>query len=396
MAHLRLIDFLYPQGSSVRKKKLFIVATVPETFTSILKGQPCYLNEKYHVEIVTSPSHGSRVIDEGVNIHCVPMERGIDVLQDIISVLKMVFLLFRERPFAVHSYTPKAGLVTMLAAWVCRTPVRIHTFTGLIFPTQTGFKQKVLIWIDRLICSCATRIVPEGEGVKKDLIKYAITDKELSVIGHGNVAGVDVSYFDPDVLSVNNDSEALRLELNINVDDFVFCFVGRLNKDKGVRELAVSLSVLPERAHLIVVGGQDESAPIDDFTMRLLKSNPRVHFLGYQEDIRPALNCSDILILPSYREGFPNVVLQAGAMKVPCIVTDISGCNEIIRPGSNGWLVPPRNHEALAAAMLAVIALDSATLECMGEKARQHVVSFFDRKEHLLRMLDFYKEELNG
>ncbi len=377
------------------RNKILIVATVPETFTSILKGQPGYLNTLHNVELVTSPDDTSRVIDEGVKVHRIPMVRGINPFRDVVSVLQMVRLLSRERPLAVHSYTPKAGLVTMLAAWLCRVPVRIHTFTGLIFPTQTGLKKKLLIWIDRLICGCATRIVPEGEGVKKDLIQYKITRKALSVIGHGNIAGVDISFFDPGIPSLVESSQSLKSHLKIGLNDTVFCFVGRLNKDKGLKELSLAFSVLPAQAHLIIVGDMDGSAPIDSASMSFFESHPRVHLLGFQHDIRTALSSSNILVLPSYREGFPNVVLQASAMGLPCIVTDISGCNEIIQHGFNGWLVPSHDHHGLTVAMLESLSSPPDVLSQMGENARQRVISRFDRKHHLLRMADFYKDELN-
>lgn len=377
------------------RKKIIIVTTVSETFTSILKGQPAYLNTLLDVELVTSPDDRSRFIDEGVKVHRVPMVRGINPLRDIVSVVQMLRLFMRERPSAVHSYTPKAGLVTMLAAWLCRVPIRIHTFTGLIFPTQTGFKKKLLICIDRLICGCATRIVPEGEGVKKDLMAYKITGKKLSVIGHGNIAGVDLNFFDPKIPSISETSQSLKSRLKISVDDVVYCFVGRLNKDKGLKELAQAFSVLPVGAHLIIVGDRDDSAPIDILSMSVFESHPRVHLLGFQQDIRSALFSSDILVLPSYREGFPNVVLQAGAMGMPCIVTDISGCNEIIQAGFNGWLVAPHDHQSLANAMLEALSSPADVLSQMGENARRRVTSRFDRKDHLLRMASFYKDELD-
>lgn len=183
--------------------------------------------------------------------------------------------------------------------------------------------------------------------------------------------------------------------MKISADSVVYCFVGRLNKDKGLKELAQAFSALPINAHLIIVGDMDDSAPIDHVTMSFFESHPRVHLLGFQQDIRTALTCSDILVLPSYREGFPNVVLQAGAMGLPCIVTDINGCNEIIQPGLNGWLVPPRDHHCLASAMFEALNSPPEILLRMGDSARHLVIKRFDRKDHLLRMADFYKDELN-
>lgn len=377
------------------RKKIFIVTTVPETFASILKDQPRYLSQYFKVELVTSPDNKSHIIDEGLKIHRVPMNRGISLFRDLISVLKMVSLIIKERPYAIHSYTPKAGLVSMLAAWICRVPVRIHTFTGLIFPTQNGFKQKLLIWIDRLICVCATRIVPEGEGVKQDLIKYNITSKPLGVIGYGNIAGVDLSYFNAESPAVSRSATELTALLNIKSDDFVFCFVGRLNKDKGLSELSEAFAKMPGNVQLLIVGDHDPSAPINPEVIDFFESHPRVNLLGFQKDIRPALYSSNILILPSYREGFPNVVLQAGAMGLPCIVTNINGCNEIIEPGYNGWLVPPKDECALSKAMLESLTTSPVLLKQMGENAKLRVTSRFNRNDHFMRMATFYKEEIN-
>ncbi|MFK7605654.1 MULTISPECIES: glycosyltransferase family 4 protein [unclassified Pseudomonas] len=377
------------------RKKIFIVTTVPETFASILKDQPRYLSQYFKVELVTSPDNKSHIIDEGLKIHRVPMNRGISLFRDLISVLKMVSLIIKERPYAIHSYTPKAGLVSMLAAWICRVPVRIHTFTGLIFPTQNGFKQKLLIWIDRLICVCATRIVPEGEGVKQDLIKYNITSKPLGVIGYGNIAGVDLSYFNAESPAVSRSATELTALLNIKSDDFVFCFVGRLNKDKGLSELSEAFAKMPGNVQLLIVGDHDPSAPINPEVIDFFESHPRVNLLGFQKDIRPALYSSNILILPSYREGFPNVVLQAGAMGLPCIVTNINGCNEIIAPGYNGWLVPPKDECALSKAMLESLTTSPVLLKQMGENAKLRVTSRFNRNDHFMRMATFYKEEIN-
>lgn len=376
-------------------KKLFIVTTVPETLSSILKDQPRYLNQYFDIELVTSPDNKVHVVDEGVKIHRVPMSRGISLFRDCISVLGMICLIIKKRPFAVHSYTPKAGLITMLSAWICRVPVRIHTFTGLIFPTQNGFKQKLLIWIDRLICFCATRIVPEGEGVKQDLIKYNITSKPLGVIGHGNIAGVDLSYFNAESPEISRSGAELTALLNIKSDDFVFCFVGRLNKDKGLRELSEAFSKMPGNVQLLIVGDHDPSAPINPEVINFFESHPRVNLLGFQKDIRPALYSSNILILPSYREGFPNVVLQAGAMGLPCIVTNINGCNEIIESEYNGWLVPPKDECALSKAMLYSLTTSPVLLKEMGENARLRVTSRFNRNDHFMRMATFYKEEIN-
>lgn len=279
----------------------------------------------------------------------------------------------------------------MLAAFVCGVPVRVHTFTGLIFPTERGFKQTLLIWIDRLICACATHVVPEGLGVKRDLRKFSITRKQLNVIGHGNIAGIDTSYFSLEAIGVRISARNFRERLGIRDDEFVFCFVGRLNRDKGISELLQAFSVDSIKGHLVLVGEVDLSAPITADTLAVIDSHPRVHAVGFLEDVRAAMGGADVLVLPSYREGFPNVVLQAGAMELPVIATDISGCNEVIETGFNGWLVPPRNVPVLQAAMQEATLTDSSERREMGLRARGRIQERFEQREHWERMVRFYR-----
>ncbi|WP_261857279.1 glycosyltransferase family 4 protein [Photobacterium sanguinicancri] len=374
-------------------KKLLIVTTVPDTLHGILAGQPKYLNDYFDVELASSNNDfADKVIKtEGRPFHVVPMVRGINPFYDIYSIFCMIRLLILVRPDVVHSYTPKAGLITMISSWLCRTPNRVHTFTGLIFPTATGFKKKLLITIDQLICFCATVVVPEGQGVKTDLLDYNVTTKSLNVIGNGNVAGVDLSYFSPSI-KIGSESLSIRNQLGISSESLTFCFIGRLNKDKGVEELIDAFECLEGTAHLIVVGDLDSSQPIADSLMTRLASNQKVHMVGYQSDIRPYLDASDVLILPSYREGFPNVLLQAGAMGLPCIATNINGCNEII-DNKNGWLVEPRNSDSLLAAMSA--AAHCQNYSDMSANARENVEEKFERSNYLELLLKFYKKECN-
>jgi len=380
--------------NSPNRKTLLLATTVAETFTSILVEQPNYLNKYFNVAIVSSNRDSLNGISkqEGVDAHCVPMVRGINLFADLLSIILAIRVLLRVRPDIIHSYTPKAGLVFMLSAWACRVPVRIHTFTGLIFPTQTGLKKTLLIWVDRLICACATQVVPEGNGVKNDLESHRITTKLLNVIGHGNIAGVDTSYFSPDLPEVCAAAAVFHSRLNLKDVEFVFCFVGRINRDKGIKELVQAFLRLPmDTAALLLVGALDHEAPVDNITLELIHNTRNILPVGFMGDIRTALKVSNILILPSYREGFPNVVLQAGAMRLPVIATDISGCNEVIEPAINGWLVPPKNIDELYFAMCAAIAAPKKDLYNMGQNAREIIGQYFERKEHWNRMKVFYR-----
>lgn len=376
--------------------RILITTTVPETLATILKGQPGFLSNHFEVELATSPGDFASTVkeNEGLTVHAVPMTRGINLLEDLQSLLRMIRLLRKSQPVLVHSYTPKAGLITMLAAAWCRIPVRVHTFTGLIFPTTNGIKQRLLIWMDRLLCACATHVVPEGLGVQKDLEQFHITRKPLAVIGNGNIAGVDTAYFSSAAPGVTESADLLKQKLHLGPNDFLFCFVGRLNKDKGLIELLEAFETLPSHAHLLLIGDIDHTAPVGDATLAVIRSNPRVHSLGFLGDIRPALCAADLLVLPSYREGFPNVLLEAGAMGLPVIASDINGCNEVIEPGVNGWLVPPRDAGALSEAMQLAMHTPAPLRSEMGRTAHARVAERFERKHHWQRMVLFYQDLL--
>lgn len=309
------------------------------------------LSGYYEVVAVSSPGEKMKVLEEreGVRTVSVPMERRISLVKDFISLVRLIILFTKERPDMVHSITPKAGLLSMLAAWITRVPVRMHTFTGLVFPTATGKMQKLLIAMDRLTCFCATHINPEGEGVKRDLINYKITSKPLHIIAYGNVNGIDLQYFDrtPEVM------EKARIYKKEGI--FTFCFVGRMVKDKGINELVHSFLRLyqdDDRIRLLLVGPfEKELDPVLPEVEEQIFHHPGICFVGFQDDVRPFFVASDALVFPSYREGFPNVVMQAGAMGLPAIVTDINGCNEIILLDRNGVIIPSKNEQALYEAM---------------------------------------------
>ena len=334
--------------------KIFRTATIPLSLNILLKGQLKYLSKEFNITAISG--EGSELDEilkrEGVKIEAVKMRREISLFQDLYSLANLYILFRREKPSVVHSITPKSGLLSMVAAKLARVPVRIHTFTGLIFPSKSGFMKQLLIVMDKVLCRCATNIYPEGNGVRKDLIKYKITNKPLKVIANGNVNGVDLDYFDPNQITLSQRNH-LRRELDIKLEDFVFIFIGRLVKDKGIDELVSAFKNLPsENVKLLLVGPfESQLDPLRKETLKEIKQNPKIIAVGFQEDVRPYFGIANALSFPSYREGFPNVVMQAGAMDLPSIVTDISGCNEIIENGVNGIIIPSKNISKLQSAM---------------------------------------------
>jgi glycosyltransferase involved in cell wall biosynthesis len=374
----------------VKRKKLFRISTVPQSLDVFCRGQLKMLSSFYEVVAVSSP--GERLDSvrerEGIRTIAMPMERHISLLKDIVSLVRLIFLFAKERPEIVHSMTPKAGLLSMVASWITRVPIRMHTYTGLVFPSATGSKQKILILMDRLLCACATYINPEGQGVKKDLIKYHITNKPLHIIANGNVRGIDLEYY-------NRTEEVIRkAEQYINKDVFTFCFVGRMVKDKGVNELIKAFAKLVSHYHnvrLILVGPfEDQLDPLLPETYNLLNANSNILQVGSQEDVRPFFAASDALVFPSYREGFPNVVLEAGAMELPSIVTDINGSNEIIIEGENGVIIPSKDVDTLYDAMKSFIE-NPEKVKGMSLKARPMIASRFEQKMIWNELLNVYQ-----
>lgn len=380
-----------------KKYRILIVTTVPETLLTILAGQPRWLSQHFDVTLATSPCEDAAKVmkAEGLVVFPVRMTRKISPFSDVVAIWRLYRLIRRLRPDLVHSYTPKAGLVTMTAGMLARVPVRIHTFTGLIFPTATGMKRRILKRVDRLIAAAATHIVPEGRGVMRDLQRLGITRKPLRVLASGNIAGVNIDHFAPGADGLAEAAAQIPRALNIGESDFVFGYVGRMNRDKGLDELVAAFqSICDDRSRLICVGGYDATAPVSRKTRSALNADPKITLTGFQKDIRPLLAVMDVLILPSYREGFPNVLLEAGAMKRPVIATDVNGSNEIVVPGVTGSLVPPRDPAALAEAMLSIREMPEGKRNALGENARERVVRHFDRHHVRSELLLFYTQAL--
>lgn len=338
----------------MKMKKLIRISTVPISLNILLKGQLSFLNRYFQVIAISGSGSDLEEVRrrEGVEVRSVEIQRNISPFKDLVSLIRLYLLFRREKPQIVHSITPKAGLLTMLAGKMAGVPIRIHTFTGLIFPSKTGLMHRLLIWMDRILCRAATHIYPEGQGVKNDLIKYKITNKPLKIIANGNVNGIDVRHFSPEQIPQCH-TEELRKKLNIKPDDFVFVFVGRLVRDKGINELVKAFfqAKIPNTKLLLVGGEERDLDPLETDVISEIERNENIIPVGFQHDVRPYFALSDALVFSSYREGFPNVVMQAGAMGLPSIVSDINGCNEIIVEGKNGIIIPPKDIESIRSAM---------------------------------------------
>lgn len=376
--------------------KLILATTVPLSLDIFCKGLLKELSEDYEVVALSSPGEllDSVARREGVRTIAVPMARHISVIKDFKALLSLIKVFKAEKPDMIHSMTPKAGLLCMVASMLSKVPVRVHTFTGLVFPTASGIKKEVLKLTDRITCACATNVIPEGEGVKQDLIKNNITNKPLKILGYGNVRGVDLEYYNrtPEV----EEQASLIRDSHL----FTFLFVGRLVQDKGINELIEAFDKLHDdypQTRLFLVGPYEDSLdPISDKTRIVISENNDILAVGLQSGIEllSYYAASDCFVLPSHREGFPNTVLEAGAFGLPCIVTDINGSREIITNGYNGLVIPVHDSEALYEAMKSMIE-NKEMHDSMASVSRAHIASHYEQGFVRKCLFDYYKEVLS-
>ena len=344
-------------------KKLIRITTVPISFKVLLKGQLRFMaSNGFDVKGVSSEGEELREVheNEGIVMEAINMSRKITPFQDLKSLWEMWNFLRKEKPQIVHTHTPKAGIIGMLAARLAGVPHRLHTVAGLPLMEATGIKRKILNFVEKLTYSSATRVYPNSKGLYDFILQNNFTQSnKLKIIANGSSNGINTTFFSPAQVT-EIEKVALREKLNIQPDDFVFVFVGRIVSDKGINELIKAFSELqaaennePAGIKLLLVGGlENDLDPLNPETLAEINQNKDIISVGFQQDVRSFFAIADALVFPSYREGFPNVVMQAGAMGLPSIVSDINGCNEIIIEGENGLIIPSKNVEKLKEKML--------------------------------------------
>ena len=344
-------------------KKLIRITTVPLSLKVLLKGQLRFMaSNGFDVKGVSSEGEELREVheNEGIAVEAITMSRKITPFQDLKSLWEMWNFLRKEKPQIVHTHTPKAGIIGMLAARLAGVPHRLHTVAGLPLMEAIGTKRKILNFVEKLTYSSATRVYPNSKGLYDFILQNNFTQSnKLKIIANGSSNGIDTTFFSPDQVT-EIEKVTLREKLNIQPDDFVFVFVGRIVSDKGINELIKAFSQLqevennePTDIKLLLVGGlENDLDPLNPETLAEINQNKDIISVGFQQDVRSFFAIADALVFPSYREGFPNVVMQAGAMGLPSIVSDINGCNEIIIEGENGLIIPSKNVEKLKEKML--------------------------------------------
>ncbi len=377
-------------------KKIIRITTVPSSLKVLLRGQLRFMNQHYEIVGVASTLKELKEVElqEGIRTHGIEMTRTISPVKDIKAVFQLYRFLRKEKPFIVHTHTPKAGIVGMMAAWLAGVKHRYHTVAGMPLLEATGLKRKVLNLVEKLTYKFATKVFPNSNGQRQIIIDEGFAKPEkLKVIGKGSSNGIDVNHFDPTLIS-EDQTNKLRSDLGISEDELVMVYIGRLVKDKGINELVEAFdkfSKLGMNGKLVLVGKREtELDPLDPATEKIISDNPGIISAGWQDDVRPFLSMADVFVFPTYREGFPNVVLQAGAMGVPAIVTDINGCNEIIKNQLNGIIIPTKDSRAILDAMT-LLAKDAATRREMQTVARENIVENYQQTYIWSELLELYK-----
>jgi glycosyltransferase involved in cell wall biosynthesis len=344
----------------------------------------------FRVILVSGPGEllDSTAAHEGVERISIPMQREIAPFSDSIALFRLWLLLLRLRPQIVEFSTPKAGLLGSLAAMLCGVPRRVYLLRGLKCETATGLKRQLLFAAERLASACAHVVLCNSESLRNQALAHGIASKhKLRLLGEGSSNGVDIERFSPGPSTV-------RSRLAIPHDARVIGFVGRLTCDKGLPELITAFEIVLASvpvARLLLVGWFDaaEDALDSDLRLRILR-HPAIDCTGFVSDTAPYYRAMDLLVLPSWREGFPNAVLEAAASGIPVVTTESTGARDSVIPEVTGLLIPPGYPEAISEAVLKIIR-NPERQRRMGRAARAWILDHYLESRVLGRTAEYYR-----
>ena len=379
-------------------KKLIWVTTVAQSM-GLFKGQLNFLSNYFDLTFVSSNESRpdelkERGRTEGIRVHELPMKREISLAKDLKSLIDFLAYFQTRKPDAVHGNTPKGALLAMLAAKLTGVKARIYMCHGLRYQGCSGVMKWILKGMERLTCACATHVLCVSEGVKNTLANDGICPAKKSVvIGYGSCNGINKDFFDASAYSME-EKERLRHQYGIGKEDFLFIFMGRIVKDKGVNEMIEAFTrYRKENPHvrLMILGAfENIQNPVEAHTQDIIQGNKDgVVYCGRQSDVRLFLAASQCLLLPSYREGFGMVLMEAGAMGVPVISSDIIGCNNVVTE-DNGLLTKPKDADDLYRKIKTMV--ENASLyRHFVASTRSSIINRFDQKVLWNKFLAYYK-----
>jgi len=368
------------------RKKVCLVVASEMTVTAFLKEQVKVLDLHYDVSLVLNTDTPDFAVRHGLPARVIPLgiERDISLLKDLKALFRLSGI-FREHRFdLVHSVTPKAGLLAMLAGKMAGIRLRLHTFTGQVWATRSGFSRLLLKSMDRLLAACATHLLADSASQRDFLVAEGVVRKaKVGVLAKGSISGVDTARFQPDAAA----RKSIRTQLGIGEEELIFLFLGRLNPDKGVLDLAQAFIRVSGDCHLLFVG--PDEAGMQAEIERITENHPCVHFVAYTDKPAAYMAAADVFCLPSYREGFGSVILEAAACGIPAIGSRIYGVSDAIEEGKSGLLFAPRNIDALADCMRLMLQ-NSGLREQMGDYALQRAEQDFSSARVTQAWLQYY------
>lgn len=373
---------------SDRHPSICFTLTSPFVLSAFLLGHIRRLSESADITICVNRSESDIAVQvaEGAVLHPVEIRREISPVHDVLALFTL-WSLYRKRRFsAVLTVTPKGGLLGMVAARFAGIPVRIHWFTGQVWATKKGPGRMVLKCMDRLIAACATHVLADSPSQKDFLIAEGVVGAHrIQVLGDGSISGVDASRFKPDPAM----RAKIRAEFGILPDAPCLLYVGRMKREKGVADLLAAFRVLREEfhdLHLVLVGPDEENllAGVED---------GRIHVVGYAKEVENYMAAADLFCLPSYREGFGSVLIEAAAAGVPSVASRIYGITDAVVDGETGLLHEPGNPEDLSRALRNLLR-DVPARNTMAEAARLRAVSKFSSRHVEDLFVDYLMEKL--
>ena len=353
-----------------------------------LLDQLAALSQRYDVTLIVNTDNADFLADTGVPVRVLPVriERKISLWRDALALMYLVRIMWREGFAAVHSVTPKAGLLAMLAATVCCVPVRIHIFTGQVWATRIGNARRLLKLLDTVTARLTTHLLVDSDSQRQFLIDERVTSAaKASVLGYGSISGVNVARFAPDA----HHRQRVRSGLGLNETDVVFMYLGRLNPDKGLLDLAAAFALSAQANWHWVIVGPDEANLMPELMRICEQVADQVHFLGRSHAPEVEMAAADVFCLPSYREGFGTVLIEAAAMSIPVLASRIYGITDAVVEGETGLLHAPHAVDEIAAKMR-LLAEDMDLRQRLGEQGMQRARRDFSQAYVTGEVVAFY------
>jgi glycosyltransferase involved in cell wall biosynthesis len=361
-----------------------VIVTVDITLLNLCRGRFEYFTRHgFEVTAVCAPTpHADELRSRGIRLHTAPLARAMAPGRDLAALWNLWRFLRRERFDLVEVSTPKAALVGSIAAWLARVPCVVQLLRGLAYEDQGRIERLLLRWSQKLSCSLPHRVVAISQSLRDKVVADGVCRPDkITVLGEGSSNGIDLDYFTPAQAGVHDPvgMPDRRRAHDLPADAVVIGFVGRMTGDKGITELIdafVDLAASRPDVYLLLVGDYEARDQPPTRTVQAISEHPRIRHVGWRQDTRPYYAAMDIFALPSYREGLGHALLEAAAMRLPTVTSDVTGCRSAIVAGTTGFLVPPKDTAALRDA-LATLIDDPDLRRRMGAAGRQRIERSF-------------------